>query len=553
MLFCSALLLSSVITHTYCQENKTVHDTVVVNDQKKHDDHAHADNAHEGHDHSNHGHEDHDHADHSHADHDHVDREHADHSHKNHDHADNSHEGHDHADHSHVDHDHADHDHQPNHHNNAEEHQHHHEEENLGLRDGKIWAAAIGAIFAIGACGIFGVLVIPIMNRKIYQFAVQFLIALAVGTLTGDALLHLLPHAIMGALHTHGHGGQHHHQMQDGVEDVAEIMHRRSVWIGFVAAVAIIGFFLFEKIVNVLGEWKNSHTRTPEKKVRVVREGHVASDKAVGENVCKHKYSPYCVKDFAGQGENEVSHSMNGTPKKNNLDPGCEKALLPAVSDSVLNRNYSVGNHTQSQGYVKPEQDTVIISHHEVVHHGHSHAHSHIHSAPDSISSVAWMVIFGDGIHNLADGLAIGAAFADGLWSGVSTSIAVLCHELPHEIGDFAMLLKTGMSFKKAVFYNVVSSVLAFVGMLIGLVLGNVEHFSSWMFAATAGVFLYVALVDMMPELSSGHTHPLSEEHQTEGHIVSVILQLLGMGTGVGIMTIIALYEEDFKTMLVDY
>ena len=68
---------------------------------------------------------------------------------------------------------------------------------------------------------------------------------------------------------------------------------------------------------------------------------------------------------------------------------------------------------------------------------------------------VAWMVIFGDGIHNLADGLAIGAAFSESYTSGLSTSIAVLCHELPHEVGDFAMLLKAGMSVKQAVFYNI--------------------------------------------------------------------------------------------------
>ena len=87
------------------------------------------------------------------------------------------------------------------------------------------------------------------------------------------------------------------------------------------------------------------------------------------------------------------------------------------------------------------DHDTVIISQHEVVHHGHSHAHSHIHSAPENISNVAWMVIFGDGIHNLADGLAIGAAFADGYMSGFSTSVAVLCHELPHEIGNLLLFL----------------------------------------------------------------------------------------------------------------
>ena len=65
------------------------------------------------------------------------------------------------------------------------------------------------------------------------------------------------------------------------------------------------------------------------------------------------------------------------------------------------------------------------------------------------------MVIFGDGIYNLADGLAIGAAFTDSYLSGLSTTIAVLCHELPHEIGDFAMLLKAGMTVKQAICYNI--------------------------------------------------------------------------------------------------
>jgi len=456
-------------------------------------------------------------------------------------HADHSHD--DHADHDHNDHVSHDHD---NHHGDDHDGHNQDDEDQPENNDGMIWGAAIASIFIIGACGIFGVLVIPIMNRKIYQHAVQFLISLAVGTLTGDALLHLLPHAIMGG---HSHKGHHEHDHGDQSQ---QQLHKRSVLIGLVAAIAIIGFFLFEKLVNILGEWKNSSA--PDKNLRVVREGHVASDKAVGENVCKHKYSSYCVQDFENQNERKNGEILiNGTPKKKNLgahlDPGCEKTLLPAVSDSVLNRNanYTVGSG--GNGF-RTEQDTVIISHHEMVHHGHSHAHSHIHSAPGSISSVACMVIFGDGIHNLADGLAIGAAFADGMWSGVSTSIAVLCHELPHEIGDFAMLLKTGMSFKKAAFYNVVSSVLAFIGMVVGLVLGNIENFSSWMFAATAGVFLYVALVDMMPELSSGHAHPLSKENQSEGVLMPIVLQIVGMSLGVGIMALIALYEDEFRFLL---
>ena len=59
------------------------------------------------------------------------------------------------------------------------------------------------------------------------------------------------------------------------------------------------------------------------------------------------------------------------------------------------------------------------------------------------------MVILGDGIHNFCDGAAIGAAFAASTTVGFSTSIAVICHELPHEIGDFAVLINTGMTVRK--------------------------------------------------------------------------------------------------------
>jgi zinc transporter 10 len=90
------------------------------------------------------------------------------------------------------------------------------------------------------------------------------------------------------------------------------------------------------------------------------------------------------------------------------------------------------------------------------------------------------------------------------------------------------MLLKAGMTIKQAIFYNVLSSVLAFLGMVVGLSLGNLEHFSSWMFAATAGIFLYVALVDMMPELSSGHAHPISRS-APQSQASTSACQLAGM------------------------
>lgn len=142
------------------------------------------------------------------------------------------------------------------------------------------------------------------------------------------------------------------------------------------------------------------------------------------------------------------------------------------------------------------------------------------------------MVIVGDSIHNFADGLAVGVAFSRGRNSGFSTSLAVLCHELPHEVGDYALLLKAGMSLKQAILLNFLSSLLALFGMVIGRFLGDTEEFTPWIFAAITGMFLYVAAVDMLPELNS-----------SQNGIFELCIQTCGMAVGGCIMVVIAIKE----------
>ena len=84
------------------------------------------------------------------------------------------------------------------------------------------------------------------------------------------------------------------------------------------------------------------------------------------------------------------------------------------------------------------------------------------------IATVAWMIIFGDGIHNFIDGLSIGAAMSTSVLTGISVSLAVLCEELPHELGDFAVLLNSGMTVKEAVIYNFLSACTCYLGLVIG-------------------------------------------------------------------------------------
>ena len=71
-----------------------------------------------------------------------------------------------------------------------------HVDEHVSIKDFRLWAAAISSIVVISLCGIFGVLVIPIMQKVFYQHLIQFLVALAIGSMLGDALLHLIPHAL---------------------------------------------------------------------------------------------------------------------------------------------------------------------------------------------------------------------------------------------------------------------------------------------------------------------------------------------------------------------
>jgi zinc transporter ZupT len=90
--------------------------------------------------------------------------------------------------------------------------------------------------------------------------------------------------------------------------------------------------------------------------------------------------------------------------------------------------------HEEVHGHCHTDGQEAFIHSHSNGYHGHSH---HGDKVPSSIAAVAWMVIAGDGVHNFSDGLAIGAAFSESLSSGLSTSLAVFCHELPHELGEF--------------------------------------------------------------------------------------------------------------------
>lgn len=135
--------------------------------------------------------------------------------------------------------------------------------------------------------------------------------------------------------------------------------------------------------------------------------------------------------------------------------------------------------------------------------HDDHHDHAHSHQANDNSRRVAGMfIILGDSIHNFVDGVLIGAAFLTDPQLGMVTSLAVAAHEIPQEVGDFAILLHSGYTRGKALFYNVLASLTTVIGgVLAYFSLGDLHHVLPYFLTLAASSFIYIAVADLIPSL----------------------------------------------------
>ncbi len=128
-------------------------------------------------------------------------------------------------------------------------------------------------------------------------------------------------------------------------------------------------------------------------------------------------------------------------------------------------------------------------------HHGEDKEESHIHP-------VGKLVLFTDGFHNMIDGIIIGASFLISPHVGIATTLAVILHEIPQEIGDFAVLIHSGYTKKRALWLNFISALASVLGLVIVFIFGStVENSILWFVPIAAGGFIYIAVADLIPEL----------------------------------------------------
>ncbi|MHA2289815.1 MAG: ZIP family metal transporter [Promethearchaeota archaeon] len=142
------------------------------------------------------------------------------------------------------------------------------------------------------------------------------------------------------------------------------------------------------------------------------------------------------------------------------------------------------------------------------------------------------IILIGDSLHNLTDGIVIATAFLTNFTLGIGAGLTILVHELAHETGDFGILLHSGYSKKKAFLYNIISSSTTIPAAVLGyFILGSISSITPYILAISASSFIYIALSDLTPDLHQ-HTDLKYSIRQLAfifaGILVMLILLILG-------------------------
>ncbi|XP_065683562.1 metal cation symporter ZIP14 isoform X2 [Hydra vulgaris] len=344
----------------------------------------------------------------------------------------------------------------------------------------KPWIATIVGVTVINLFSFLGLICSPLNKKWWFPSFLLFIISMGVGVLSGDGILHMLP------------------EMLDLHDGNGKFSAESYLWKCCLILFGIYIFFAFEIIMQAFGA------------------GHSHSHGGTSTN-------------------NDSQRIKNG-----DLETSTSEINLKYYNNSAVNltRKESFNNSVRSSiDKISTNASEVSLTHKEES--GVVFKLSKKSLPIKEFKSIVWMIFVGDGIHNFMDGVALGAAFSDplGITGGVSTSIAILLHEIPHELSDFAILITAGLSIKQALAMHFISSITAYGGGFLGVSLGTDWNAGPWIFSITAGLFLYVSLVDMLPQI-------LHNELFKSRPLSTAILALFGMLFGFGIMFCLAAFEE---------
>ncbi|KNC50051.1 zinc transporter ZIP12 [Thecamonas trahens ATCC 50062] len=354
----------------------------------------------------------------------------------------------------------------------------------------KAWFGALGATLLVSLMGVLGIVIFPIVQKR---WVLSALLGFAVGTLVGDAVLHLLPHALNVGDSDDGHAHANH-PADSG---------KKYLGIVGTTAASVFFFFVVEKIIHSMGGHQHSHGEPGQGEHSHSHDGKVLSDSESGEVMASAAL-------VTSSGSSDSVSSGSGSSQQEYMYEYSESAELQEEA--------SYSSYSASAMDAKLQTRGTIF-------------HTHF---CYSVKPYAWLNLIGDGLHNIIDGLVLGVTFSSSTSAGIATMIAIIFHELPQELGDFGVLFKAGFSRIAALLFNLATAATAFVGCLIGLAIGqDYASANPYLLAFAAGSFLFIALSDLVPQLM--HT----------SSIRLTLIEIAGILLGFVVMLIIALTEDE--------
>jgi zinc and cadmium transporter len=151
--------------------------------------------------------------------------------------------------------------------------------------------------------------------------------------------------------------------------------------------------------------------------------------------------------------------------------------------------------------------------------------HCHIPTSEEHPHSFAYMNLFGDAVHNFIDGLIIGGSYLASIPLGMATTLAVVFHEIPQEIGDFGVLIYGGFNKSRAIFFNFSTALTAIFGAIVALSIGFlIQDFIPFLIPFAAGNFVYIAGSDLIPELRKEEAGLLRSALQLIAFVLGVVV-----------------------------
>ncbi|VDP14402.1 unnamed protein product [Onchocerca flexuosa] len=353
-----------------------------------------------------------------------------------------------------------------------------------------IWTVGLTCVTVISLCAAVGIVFVKKLSKRAYNHFITVLVAVGVGSLITSSTLHLLPQSL---------------GVVDGKNyDFIVVM--------MFCVFGIYIFFFCDKFIKIILESKK------------MNEVEMLSSAGTHRNT---EAGVVSVRSTDALITESANLKLDAIPTSEQIK-----------GKRLLKKHSGEGSNTilRSSLDMSKQAHGICVHDHEII----------FNQTKDSaIKTVAWMIIFGDGLHNFIDGVSIGAAFSESLLSGLSVSVSVFAEEFPHELGDVAILLNAGMNQKQALFYNLLSTITCFVGFIVGVILGSVESFLRYIFGFSGGMFLYIALSCMMPEMKSTMEEALENGYLDAFLVLS--LQTTGLALGTFSMFFFARYGDLIK------